>query len=59
MEMLKKSNERLKEKAGTINPAAIIAHPNFGQITNLEMLYFVLYHTQRHTHQLKNIVKHI
>ncbi len=59
LEKLKKSNEGLKEKAGSVEADSIISHPNFGQITKLEMLYFVLYHTQRHTHQLKNIIKHI
>ena len=29
--------------------------PVYGFLTRLEALYFVLYHTQRHIHQLKNI----
>ncbi|MDQ4139016.1 MAG: DinB family protein [Bacteroidota bacterium] len=29
--------------------------PIFGYLTRLEALYFVIYHTQRHTKQLKNI----
>ncbi len=29
----------------------------FGDITKVELLYFVLYHTQRHIHQLKNILE--
>ncbi len=29
--------------------------PMLGELTRLEMIYFVLYHTQRHIHQLKNI----
>ncbi|TCD12053.1 DinB family protein [Pedobacter frigidisoli] len=29
--------------------------PNMGFLTRLEAVYFVIYHTQRHTHQLKNI----
>jgi len=32
-----------------------IEHQAFGKITKLELLYFVLYHTQRHTHQLQHI----
>lgn len=32
-----------------------IHHPAFGEITKLELLYFVLYHTQRHMHQLQHI----
>jgi hypothetical protein len=33
-----------------------IHHPAFGEITKLELLFFVLFHTQRHIRQLKNIV---
>ena len=33
--------------------------PNLGSLTRLEWLYFSAYHTQRHTHQLKNIVSKI
>ncbi|HYG38209.1 MAG TPA: DinB family protein [Cytophagales bacterium] len=29
--------------------------PVYGFLTRLEAVYFVLYHTQRHVHQLKNI----
>lgn len=29
--------------------------PGYGYLTRLEAVYFVIYHTQRHTHQLKNI----
>jgi len=31
--------------------------PTFGQLTRLEWLHFFLAHTERHTHQLKNIFK--
>jgi hypothetical protein len=31
------------------------AIPNFGEFTRLEWLHFILYHTQRHIKQLKNI----
>lgn len=29
--------------------------PNLGQLTRLEAIYFVTYHTERHVHQLKEI----
>ncbi len=29
--------------------------PVYGKLTRFEMLYFILFHTQRHVHQLKNI----
>ena len=52
---LKKSIEQLKELRSKINLSEIISLPAFGEITKLELLHFVLYHTQRHIHQLKNI----
>ena len=53
---LKRSTELLKEVANRVNLSDIISLPAFGEITKLELLHFVLYHTQRHSHQLKNII---
>ena len=50
------SMEQLKEKRDHVNLLEAISHRAFGEITKLELLYFVLYHTQRHLHQLKNIL---
>ncbi|MGZ8558570.1 MAG: DinB family protein [Chitinophagaceae bacterium] len=33
--------------------------PGFGEFTRAEWIYFAMYHTQRHTHQLKNIYETI
>lgn len=33
--------------------------PSLGFLTRLEALYFVIYHTKRHTHQLKNILERV
>ncbi|HEY3249903.1 MAG TPA: DinB family protein [Ignavibacteria bacterium] len=33
--------------------------PGFGELTRLEWIYFSIFHTQRHTHQLKNIFQKI
>ncbi len=52
---LKKSIEQLMEAGNTVNLSEIISLPAFGEITKYELLHFVLYHTQRHTHQLKKI----
>lgn len=30
--------------------------PGYGKLTQLEAIYFVIYHTQRHIHQLKKIL---
>jgi hypothetical protein len=56
---LKKSIEHLTETGSRINLSEIISLPAFGEITKLELLYFVLYHTQRHIHQLKNILQEL
>ena len=45
----------LKELSGHVNLFEMISHPIFGEITKLELLHFVVYHTQRHIHQLQNI----
>lgn len=54
---LQHSIERLSETRARVNLVEVIDVPIFGETTKLELLYFVLYHTQRHTHQLKNILK--
>jgi hypothetical protein len=53
---LKKSIERLRDVREKINLSEIISLPPFGEVTKLELLHFVLYHTTRHIHQLKNIL---
>ncbi len=52
---LEKSVDNLKEESGKVNLSGAILHPAFGDITKLELLHFVVYHTQRHIRQLKNI----
>jgi hypothetical protein len=54
---LKTSIDRLMDVAKREDPFQIIHHAIFGDVTRLETLYFVVYHTQRHIHQLKNIQK--
>ena len=56
-EELERSIGRLKEAAGNTNLTEMIMLPAFGEITKLEVLYFVLYHTQRHIRQLKSILR--
>jgi hypothetical protein len=50
---------QLKEGSNDVNLAEAITHEAFGEITKLELLYFVLFHTQRHMHQLQNILTHL
>lgn len=52
---LENSINRLKEESTQHNLSEAIRHPAFGNITKLELLHFVVYHTRRHIHQLKNI----
>ncbi|MEO6330713.1 MAG: DinB family protein [Ginsengibacter sp.] len=52
-----KSIGQLKEGAAKVNLSEMIIIPAFGEITKLELLHFVLYHTQRHLYQFKNIFK--
>ena len=59
IEDLKKSIEQLMEAGNTVNLSEIISLPAFDEITKYELLHFVLYHTQRHNHQLKNIFENI
>ncbi len=54
---LKKSIEHLRVTAVTCDLSEVINLPAFGEITKVEILHFVLYHTQRHIHQLKNILE--
>jgi len=53
---LKRSIEKLRETSDVLNLAETISHPIFGEITRFELLHFVVYHTQRHIHQLRDIL---
>jgi DinB superfamily len=56
---LETSGRQLLKNAATANAGEMISLPGFGEITKMELLHFVLYHTQRHVHQLKNILPHL
>lgn len=56
LQALKASIEDLLSKRSTAEMCEIIDLPAFGAVTKLELMHFVLYHTQRHIHQLKNIL---
>lgn len=53
---LSKSIAQLRSLRTQADLEEIISLPVFGEITKLELLHFVLYHTQRHIHQLKKIL---
>jgi len=56
---LKNSIEQIKKLSNTINLSEIVNHRVFGEITKFEILHFVVYHTQRHIYQLKNILQRV
>lgn len=54
---LQNSIEQLVKARDNVELTEMINLPIFGDVTKLELLYFVLYHTQRHNHQLHKILK--
>jgi len=56
---LQSSNLLLQQYAATANTNEMINLPALGEITKLELLHFVCYHTQRHIHQLQNILRYV
>lgn len=53
---LQKSIEQLEKARNNVELSEMINLPIFGEVTKLELLYFVLYHTQRHNYQLRKIL---
>ena len=54
---LEGSIDELKTVSGNVSLSGTIDHVAFGDITKLELLHFVVYHTGRHTHQLRKILQ--
>lgn len=52
---LNTSFSQLKEAANKANLHELVEGLPLGQVTKLEILHFVLYHTQRHLHQMTKI----
>lgn len=59
IEKLSRSIERIKQERTNADLSEIIDLTALGTISKMELLHFVIYHTQRHIHQLKNIFKTI
>ena len=58
--MAEKTYNKLIEAADTLDLSATCLAfeiPGFGAFTRMEFLWFYVFHTQRHIHQLKNIAK--
>lgn len=58
MEELNNAFQQFKEISANANPSDLVEGLPLGDITKLEILHFVLYHTQRHRHQMKKIYEH-
>lgn len=56
MKELQASILRIRERMYEDDLDELINHPAFGNISKFEILHFVLYHTQRHLRQIKEIV---
>lgn len=54
-EELDNAFQQLKESSVNANLSDLVEGLPLGDITKLEVLHFVLYHTQRHKHQMKKI----
>lgn len=55
MQALTASFEKMKEPTKKAKLNELLTGLPMGDITKLELLHFVLYHTQRHLHQMKKI----
>lgn len=55
---LQDSVNMLKSLRDKTDLSEMITLPGLGEITKFEMLNFVVFHTKRHTRQLKNIMQH-
>jgi DinB superfamily len=52
---LEGTRARIFEAVSILDLSVLCIHPALGELTRMEFIYFVIYHTQRHIHQLKNI----
>lgn len=60
LQSLQSTRSSISQAAGTLDLAqTCLDMPVLGEITRLELIYLVMYHTQRHIHQLRNIRKSI
>lgn len=47
--------ERVRELSKSVNLFETIDVPGFGELTKPELFHFIIFHTQRHIIQLRNI----
>lgn len=56
---LEQSFRVIQEVSDQTDLSVLINHPAFGDISKLEILYFVWFHTQRHLQQVRNILHYL
>ncbi len=59
IQQLENSIKQIAQLRTTVNLTEIISLPAFGEITKYEILYFVVFHTQRHLRQLKDMLRYV
>lgn len=59
VQKLEDAIEQLKDMRNKVDLTEAISLPAFGEITKFELLNFVVFHTQRHIHQLQTMLKHL
>ena len=52
-----KASTKFIEAAKNVNVSELVDLRPLGELTKLEILHFILYHTQRHIQQVKNILE--
>lgn len=59
LEKFKNAGIQFTSVSQQVNLSELIDLKPLGEYTKLEIIYFILYHTQRHIHQLKNILEKV
>jgi hypothetical protein len=52
---LQKTRSQINEVIATLDLSATCYDPRLGDMTRLEIVYFILFHTKRHIHQMKKL----
>jgi len=51
---LEEGRDKIAQLANTVDLTEVVPNPILGDLTKSEYLHFIVYHTKRHIHQLKN-----
>jgi len=53
--LLQKTRSQINEAIATLDLTATCHDPRLGDMTRLEIVYFILFHTKRHIHQMRKL----